>query len=95
MTIIPMSQYMANKIAFYRTHAGEIGYRETSSLNKDTIHKTVTFPDGAIWYETTRPVFEEVVTKIHGLTITTKVKLYRTEFWDTETPLSRFFFERA
>lgn len=91
---ISMKQYLTDKASFYRKHYGEHGYKEQGGCEGATIRKMVLFEDGATWYEVTEPIYETVVVDVHGISVETQVKLYRTEIWDTEDQISRFLYER-
>ena len=82
--------------AFARKHNAKAERYEFSSLRDNTIHKTVSWSDGAIWWEITEcEYFEQVEVIVHGIEMTVSVPLRRTEYWSTEDPESKYFYQKA
>jgi hypothetical protein len=85
-----MSEYIKAKAKFAKKHGG---FRETSDLMGEMVQKQQVFDDGAVWYEVTMPVIETAKFTVRGLPMTTKVKLHRTEFWNTDDHTSKYLYE--
>lgn len=60
-------KYMTEeKRQFFEKH-GDPLQNYTSPLINDSYHKTITFDDGAVWYENTRPVHEPQEVTVKGI----------------------------
>ena len=87
------------KAAFIRKHSKADWSVDTSSMDQyGRYTKTYTFSDGAQLFELNGPDWEEVKveTVVRGVpvTLTEKVKLFRTETWNTDDSSSVYFFEK-
>ena len=82
--------------AFARKHNAKAERKESSILEGNMILKTVTWTDGAAWWEVTEcEVWEEVEVEIHGLKIKVSVPFRRTEYWSTESGGSKYYYTNA
>lgn len=93
------SNFLDLKSAFIRKHARADWSVDTSSMDQyGRYTKTYTFSDGAQLFELNGPSFEEVQvkTEVRGVPVvlTEKVKLFRTETWNTEDASSVYFYEK-
>ena len=95
MLTMTMSEYNNQKAAFYRKHGKNRGGRERGHVEGETIRKTVLFEDGHVWEEVTEPVYETAEIEKHGIKFIIKLKMYRTEFWNSEDSRSRYLYEKA
>lgn len=64
----------------------------TSGMENNRYHKEYCWADGANWYEVTELITEDVTVEVHGLTFTTTVEMWRTEYWSTEDSKSKYFY---
>ena len=90
-----MQEYLSSKANFISKHFGERGFREDGGVVGEKIHKVLVFEDGAQWYEITEPIWEKLSGTLHGIPVETKVRMYRTEFWDSDNSKSRYLYESA
>ena len=87
-------EYIREKMEFMKKHDHDY-FTETSPMNEyGEYWKTYTFKDGAIWYEKMSSHFEQVEVVVLGAKCKVDVKLFRTEFWNTEQPTSKFYYEQ-
>lgn len=85
--------YMTEKMDFFSEHNHDY-FIETSPMDDYGVYyKTYCFEDGAIWYERMSPHTVPVTVEVNGCTCRVEVKLFRTEYWSTESP-SKYYFEQ-
>ena len=89
--MVTFEEYNKERTEFFKKH-GECRVHDTGMRN-DSYFKTYDFADGANWYELSGPVFEDVTVEVHGMKVKTTVKLFQTEYWNTEAG-SQFFYDR-
>lgn len=81
---VDYKEYMADKQEFFGKHHYDFQC-ETSSMNEYGIYyKTYIFHDGAIWYERMAPAYVETSVRVRGVECKVTVKLFETEYWNTE-----------
>lgn len=90
--------YNDSKTKFFRKHKNDY-HTETSAIDQyGTWHKEYTFSDGAVWYERYSSESEEVqltgVAHLIGISETKIIKLFKTEFWNTDEAASKFLYEK-
>ena len=63
----------------------------TSGMENNKYHKEYCWEDGANWYEVTELITEIKEVETHGMTFKVNIKMWRTEFWSTESG-SKYFY---
>lgn len=94
---VDYKEYMENKQEFIRKHGSGDWKVETSPMDEyGRYHKEYIFDDGAIWYEIMSPEwFKQKVEVAHTLvTVEVEVKMFRTEFWNSDNAQSKFYYEK-
>lgn len=92
--------YDNEKMAFIRKHGKKYDWKvETSPMDQYGVYyKTYIFENGACWYERMSPAYrsKEVETEIEGITVkaTIGIKLFETEFWSSDDPNSKKYYEK-
>ena len=84
-------EYMKEMVEFFHKH-GDFTVT-TSDMKHDKYMKTYTFADGATWYEVCGSVFEKVEAEVRGVKVSTTVRLFRVEYWNSEAG-SKFYYEK-
>lgn len=93
MATVSYKEYNELKLNFVEKHNHDFEV-ETSPMNEYGVyHKTYAFADGAVWYETMSPVYEDYEVEVKGVKVKGSVKLLRTEFWSTEEG-SKYYYEK-
>lgn len=91
------NEYSNDKKAFFSKHDNDFNTFTSSMDEYGRYHKEYVFSDGAIWYELMRPeyVTEDIELEVKGVKVKTqiKVKLFRIEFWSTESG-SKYYYEK-
>lgn len=87
-------EYTKLKDEFFKKH--DFDYRiETSQMDEyGHYHKEYLFADEAIWYESYRPTFEKVVVEVKKVNVEVEVKMFCTEFWNTDDSTSKCMYEK-
>lgn len=90
---VSYQEYSRERATFFKGHGN--GYDVHTSGLSDLVvyHKEYAFPDGAVWYERVSPVTEDLSIRSHGIDIPLQAKFSKTEFWDTDCPVSRYCYE--
>jgi hypothetical protein len=86
------TEYWDKKDAFFKKHQMETVH--TSAMNEYGGYcKTYVCVDGAQWFESMEivPVTEQVT--VRGVPVTVTVKLFRTEYWNTDDSGSYIYYE--
>lgn len=86
-----MNDYLDEKKAFFNKH-GEYHVVD-HGMEYDRYFKTYAFADGAGWYEECGACSEDVEVEVHGIKVKSTVKLFRVEYWSSESP-SKFYYEK-
>lgn len=86
-------EYMTQKAEFFKKH-GECRIHDHGMKSNDSYFKVYDFADGVNWCESCGPVFEAVTVEVHGMKVTATVKLFRTEYWSSTEPGSKFYYEK-
>ncbi len=98
MDKVNMSEYEAERVAFYKKHNSEnLSWpKEDTEFKNGVTRKTVTFEDGAIWYEVSTKITEERKAKVEGVpefTINLSLDLLKTEFWSSDNSISKYAYD--
>ena len=94
MRSVDYKTYNKEKKNFMEAH--NYNYRiETSPMDSTgTYHKDYLFEDGAQWHEVMRPTFETAEVEIKKVKCQVVVKMLETEYYNTETGTSSYYYER-
>lgn len=93
-------EYHDAKTAFLNKHSKKSDWKcETSPMDQYGVYyKTYMFEHGAIWYERMAPVWRkaEAEVEVEGIKIKIEqdVKLFETEFWNSDNAASRKYYEK-
>lgn len=95
---VSCTTYRYEKHRFFKRHKNNFEC-ETSSMDEyGRYNKTYTFKDGAIWYETMFPEYvkQELETEVKLVKVKTEIeiKMFVTEFWNTDNSESKKYYER-
>lgn len=86
--------YKEEKMAFFNKHNNDFRC-ETSSMDEyGRYWKTYFFEDGARWYEIMSPEYVTQVIEIKMCKVEVGVKMFRTEFWNTDSSIPRYYYEK-
>lgn len=90
--------YRKDKDAFFKKHRNDF-YCETSPMDAyGKYYKTYIFEDGAVWYETMFPEYvkQEVEIEVKFVKVKTEleVKMFVTEYYNTDNADSKKYYER-
>lgn len=95
---VKYEEYIQDKQAFFNKHDNEFTIQTSSMDEYSRYHKEYIFDDGAIWYESYSPEWftQTVEVDVKGVAIKTdvEVKLFRTEFWNTDNSSSKYYYEK-
>lgn len=90
-------EYSNEKKSFFRKHDSDFNTHTSEMDEYGRYSKEYVFKDGAVWYELMGPEYavEDVELSVKGISIKTKieVKLFKTEFWSTES-CSKYYYEK-
>lgn len=94
MRVLNYQEYMKEKEAFFKKHNYDYSVN-TSSLKPDGAYsKEYGFSDSANWSEVMMPTLESVEVEIKKVKINVEVKMLRTEFYNSDTGVSSYYYER-
>ena len=92
MNIVDAKEYSAQKKAFFNKHKG-LKRTDTSPMDEyDSYHKEYICEDNAVWYEVMSPYYKTLQLEVNKCNITVEVKLFQTEFWDSDNSKSRYYY---
>lgn len=92
--IVTYKEYMEDKQKFFKKHGYNFS-EDTSPMDQfGMYYKTYTFEDGAHWYERMNPEWVKETFTIKLAPVEVEVKMFRTEYWNTDNSISRFYYER-
>lgn len=91
--------YTTEKQTFLRKHGRKDWHVETSPMDQYGVYyKTYICGDGAIWYERMAPVWRtaKAEAEVEGIKIEIEkeVKLFETEFFNTDNATSKKYYEK-
>ena len=91
--IVTAREYVNDRKRFFEKH--DYNYRlDTSQMNEyGRYSKTYSFADGAQWFEVMSPEYVEHEIEVKLVNVTVKVKLFKTEYWSTESG-SKYCYEK-
>ena len=90
---VDYKEYMTEKMDFISKHDHDYELITSPMDDYGCYYKTYCFKDGAIWYEKMSPEIVPAIVEIYGARCKVDVKLFRTEFWSTESG-SKFYYEQ-
>lgn len=86
--------YNSEKKAFFKKHHNDFEC-DTSSMDEyGRYYKTYTFADNAIWYEVMSPEYVSQEIEVKMCKVTVEVKMFRTEYFNTDDAKSRYYYEK-
>jgi len=91
---VTYQDYSNRKIGFFNRHGNDCNVYTSNITELGVYCKEYSFRDGAVWYERMSPVTESAVACLHGIRIPVEVRLFKTEFWDTDCSKSRYYYEK-
>lgn len=90
---VTYKEYNEEKSNFFKKHDYDFTC-DTSSMDEyGRYHKTYSFSDGAQWFEDMCPTYEIVEVEVCKAKVKLEVKMFRTEFYSTESP-SKYYYEK-
>lgn len=91
---VTYTEYRHDKDVFFRKHRNDFDC-ETSPMDEyGRYHKTYTFKDGAIWYETMFPEYVKQNVEIKLCNVEIEIKMFVTEFWNTDKSETKRYYEK-
>lgn len=86
--------YNNEKRAFFKKHHNDFTC-DTSSMDEyGRYYKTYSFADNAVWYETMSPEYVSQEIEVKLCKVTVEVKMFRTEYFNTDDAKSRYYYEK-
>lgn len=86
-------EYTKTKQAFLKKH--RLDRVDTSSMDEyGTYHKEYICEDGGIFYEVMSPSYEKATVTVKGVAVEVEVKLFKTEYWNSDNAQSKFYYEK-
>lgn len=86
-------KYINAKKAFFAKHNHDFEVH-TSPMNEyDEYSKTYCFADGSQWFESMRPEYVKIETVVNFAKVKTTVKMFCTEFYNTDEFGSNRYYE--
>lgn len=96
MTVTTFAEFDKEYTAFAKKHNAKAERYEETRMTNGVIHKIVSWSDGATWWEITETEYsEDVEVEVRNVKVKVNVPLRKTEYWNTETGHSKYFYERA
>lgn len=94
MNVMTYHEYSLEKRGFFERH--DYDYQvETSPMDERGVyHKEYVFKDGAIWYERMSPEWVRQTIEVKRAKVDVDIKMFCTEFWDTDNAASRYYYEK-
>ena len=93
MNTTTMAEYNKAKRAFASAHGQVVTEKEDTSGS--THIKQISFVDGAVWYETSKIIFENITGEVHGVPYEFRLMLHRVEYWNSDNTDSAYAYEKA
>lgn len=93
MEVVNGRTWQSDKEKFFKKHGADYTV-DTSAFENGSYVKTYTFEDGAEFYESSRYVWENGIVNVKNIAFYQSVKLFKTEYWSTESE-TKCFYERA
>lgn len=95
---VSYTTYRYEKDMFFKRHKHNFEC-ETSQMDEyGMYHKTYVFKDGAVWYETMFPEYVkqelEIEIKLAKVKTEIEVKMFVTEFWNTDNSEIKKYYEK-
>lgn len=94
MATVTYREYNSEKTAFFEKHGYDYKIDTTSMDEYGRYGKTYTFEDGATWYEAMGPSYEQVVVEVRLVKIPMSIKMFCTEYWNSENSASKCYYEK-
>lgn len=94
MTILNFQEYEQQKINFFRKHDSDFTVETSPMDSYGQYYKIYTFADGSRYTEINRPVYEKTTVTVKGVNVDLTVKLFETEAYNTDNPLSVYHYEK-
>lgn len=91
---VTFSEYVKEHTEFANKHivGGACTYHSKPYGNG--IQRIFRWKDGAQWNEIVEPITEETTVETHGIVVRADVKLWRTQYWSTESAEIKCFYEQ-
>lgn len=91
---VTVSEYLKEHVEFVNEHNENGACKYSSIPYKDGILRTFQWEDGARWQEITVPITEKKMVETHGIVVKANVKIWRTEYWSSESEKIKCFYEQ-
>ena len=92
--VVTYKKYMEDKQEFFKKHDYAFSERTSSMDEYGRYYKTYAFEDGAHWFESMSPEYVKESLTIKLAPVEIEVKMFRTEYWNTEDATSKFYYEK-
>lgn len=94
-TTVTVREYLKEQAEFINKHSVNGSCEvHTKHLECGGYSRKAQWQDGAFWIETTMPVIETKTIEAHGIVVKANVKLWRTEYWSSESTDVKCFYEQ-
>ena len=87
-------QYNEDKKVFFQKHNYDFQCETSSMDGYGRYYKVYSFTDGAQWYENMSPTYESAEVEIKMVVVTVEVKMFRTEYYNTDDSTSKCYYEK-
>lgn len=92
MMTVTYDEYMKDLKAFTKKHP-DFTVR-TSGFTNETYHKSYIAKDGEFTEINEHAHWDEITGTSHGITYTLPVQVIRHEYWSTDNPTSKYWYEK-
>ena len=87
-------QYSADKKAFFKQHKNDFECVTSPMDAYGRYYKVYSFADGAQWFENMSPTYEIGTAMVKCVEVKVEVKMFRTEYYNTDDATSKYYYEK-
>ena len=79
-----VKEYFEERAQFFAQHNYDYNMTTSPMDEYGRYFKTYTFSDGAYWYESMGPEWDQVTVEVKRTKVKVDVKLFKTEYWNSK-----------
>lgn len=91
---VTYEEYDKDKRNFFKKHNNDFKVTTSPMDEYGRYFKEYSFSDNAVWYESMSPTYEKGTVEIKKVSVEVQVKMFRTEYWNTEDSKSKFYYQK-
>lgn len=91
---VKREEYNNSKEAFFKKHNNDFKCSTSPLCENGKYHKEYVFEDGAVWYEVIGVEYVKTSVEVKFVQVEVEVRLYKTEFWNTDDSKSKYYYEK-